>query len=399
MISTNGVTEPKAKRGFTRMTNNLRVVVVCMLDSIHTARWLLTFTDQKIDFILMSSTPNRRVHPIIRDLVRGKADQVSNVTIKPWSGIFSIPLWLLDRAFKDQIRGVIISRLIGSEKPDYVHALELNHAGYIMTYAKNRHASGSVKFIATNWGSDIFWFQQFPSHRKRIRDLLAGLDFYSAECHRDLELATKYGFTGQFMDVFPNAGGLESVKLFRNLDRTSERDVIVIKGYQSFVGRAVMALEAISLISTNLSKYKFVVYSANYKTQRFVKKLKKSSGLEITCYAKKQLSHDEMLSLFARARIYLGVSLSDGISTSLLEAMASGAFPIQTSTSCADEWLVNGISGFLVDPSVESICQALLVASTDDDLVDKASEINLKVARERLDSTIINEKLKKFYST
>jgi hypothetical protein len=51
-----------------------------------------------------------------------------------------------------------------------------------------------------------------------------------------------------------------------------------------------------------------------------------------------------------------------------------------------------------VDPSVESICQALLMASTNDDLVDKASEINLRVARERLDSTMIKEKLIKFYS-
>jgi glycosyltransferase involved in cell wall biosynthesis len=372
---------------------------VCMLDSIHTARWLENFKYQSIDFILMSSTPNRRVHPIIRDLVRGKADQVSKMTIKPFAGVFSIPLWLLDRVFKDQIRGVLLSRLIGSEKPDYVHALELNHAGYIMTYAKNRHVSGSVKFIATNWGSDIFWFQQFYSHRKRISNLLTDLDFYSAECHRDLELATKYGFTGQFMDVLPNAGGLEKDHLYRDLSTTSGRDVIVVKGYQSFVGRAVIALEAISSISSNLSNYKFVVYSANYKTQRLVKKLKSQTGLNITCHGKKQLSHKEMLSLFASARIYLGVSLSDGISTSLLEAMAGGAFPIQTSTSCADEWIVNGVSGFLVNPSVDNICQALLVASTDDDLVDKASEINLRVARERLDSTTINEKLKKFYST
>ena len=375
-----------------------KVILVCMLDSIHVARWLVTFSDQDIDFTLVSSTPNRRVHPMIKDLVKGNSNQVSSVTIRPFSGSFSIPLWTLDLIFRDRLRGAILSRLIRSIKPDYVHALELNHAGYIMTHAKNYRSSSSVKFIATNWGSDIFWFQQFSSHRKRISNLLTDLDFYSAECHRDLELATKYGFTGQFMDVLPNAGGLEKDHLYRDLSTTSGRDVIVIKGYQSFVGRAVIALEAISSISTDLSNYKFVVYSANYKTQRIVKKLKSRTGLDITCHGKKQLSHKEMLSLFASARIYLGVSLSDGISTSLLEAMAGGAFPIQTSTSCADEWIVNGVSGFLVDPSIESICQALLAASSDDDLVDKASQINLRVARERLDVAVINDKLTNFYS-
>jgi glycosyltransferase involved in cell wall biosynthesis len=370
-----------------------------MVDSIHTARWLSTFSGEKIRFILMPSTPNRSTHPIIRDLIHGNPNQKSTVEISPLGGKLSVPLWLLDILFRDCLRGAILARLIKTLKPDYVHALELNHAGYIMSQAQKRYKSISVKFMATNWGSDIFWFQQFSTHRKRLERLLTGLDFYSAECHRDLALATKYGFTGKFMEVFPNAGGFEHSQLNRNLTKTSEREVILIKGYQSFVGRAVIALEAVSSISKNLSNYKFIVYSANYKTQRLVKKVKAQNGLDITCYGKKQLSHDEMLSLFETARIYLGVSLSDGISTSLLEAMAGGAFPIQTSTSCADEWIENGVSGLLVDPSTESICRALLTASTNDDLVDTASEINLKLVRNKLDKTVLDEKIIKFYSS
>jgi glycosyltransferase involved in cell wall biosynthesis len=47
----------------------------------------------------------------------------------------------------------------------------------------------------------------------------------------------------------------------------------------------------------------------------------------------------------------VGHSLSEGISTSMLEAMAMGAIPIQTCTSCADEWIINGEAGFLVEPN------------------------------------------------
>lgn len=381
------------------MSSSRIVILVCMVDSIHTARWLNTFSGEKIRFILMPSTPNRSIHPIIRELIHGNPNQKSTVDIRPFGGKLSVPLWLLDILFRDWIRGAILSRLIKSSKPDYVHALELNHAGYIMSRTQKRYQPILVKFMATNWGSDIFWFQQFSSHRKRLEKLLTGLDFYSAECHRDLALATKYGFTGKFMEVFPNAGGFEHSHLTKSLSRTSDREIILIKGYQSFVGRAVIALEAVSSISENLSNYKLVVYSANYKTQRMVKKLKAQNGLDITCYGKKQLSHDEMLSLFETARIYLGVSLSDGISTSLLEAMAGGAFPIQTRTSCADEWIENGVSGLLVDPSIESICQALITASANDDLVDAASEINLKLVRNKLDKTVLNEKIIKFYSS
>jgi len=39
-------------------------------------------------------------------------------------------------------------------------------------------------------------------------------------------------------------------------------------------------------------------------------------------------NHAAILDLFGVARVYLGVSVTDGISTSMLEAMAMGAFPI-----------------------------------------------------------------------
>jgi glycosyltransferase involved in cell wall biosynthesis len=50
--------------------------------------------------------------------------------------------------------------------------------------------------------------------------------------------------------------------------------------------------------------------------------------------------------MFARSKIYVGLSESDGISTSMLEAMAMGAIPVQTSTACCDEWF--GDSGVAV---------------------------------------------------
>ena len=57
-----------------------------------------------------------------------------------------------------------------------------------------------------------------------------------------------------------------------------------------------------------------------------------------------------MLRLHGRARVSIAISIGDGISTALLEAMAMGSFPIQTCTACADEWIIDGKSGFIVQP-------------------------------------------------
>jgi glycosyltransferase involved in cell wall biosynthesis len=71
----------------------------------------------------------------------------------------------------------------------------------------------------------------------------------------------------------------------------------------------------------------------------------------------------------------------------MLEALAMGAFPIQSNTACADEWLVHGETGMIVPPDDPyEIADALRRALTEDALVDNAAERNAQVAAERLDS-------------
>jgi glycosyltransferase involved in cell wall biosynthesis len=317
-----------------------RVVLVCMVDSIHVARWIAQFDAAEVEFTLFPSTPNRRVHAMIKDMMA----KSGNIKIVPFSGKLSIPLWGIDLIFSDFVRGFLLRRILKRDQPDFVHALELQHGGYITSRALE-DASLKTPFIATNYGSDIYWFQQFPKHLAKIKKLLARADRYSAECNRDVELAKKYGFTGEVMPVFPNAGGFTEEQLSRPLIPTADRKVIAIKGYEGWVGRASVAVEALYSLTNELADYKIIFYSCNAKTIRLVKKLKRKTGLNVEWHGKGELSHTQMLDLFASARIYIGISLSDGISTSLLEAMAMGAFPIQTSTACVDDWVDNGASG------------------------------------------------------
>jgi glycosyltransferase involved in cell wall biosynthesis len=108
--------------------------------------------------------------------------------------------------------------------------------------------------------------------------------------------------------------------------------------------------------------------------------------------------HDEMLRWYSRARIYIGLSISDGISTSLLEAMAMGTFPIQSCTACADEWIADGQSGFIVPPEdPRAIAEALRQALTNDPLVNRAAEINAQTIAQRLDNFVIKPKVIKIY--
>lgn len=351
-----------------------RVVLVCMVDSIHVARWISQFEASEVEFKLFPSTPNRRVHAKIKKMMTDNG----NIKIVPFGGLLSIPLWALDLIFSDYLRGLLLRGVIKKTNPDFVHALELQHGGYITSCAL-RDASIKTPFVATNYGSDIYWFQQFPKHLVKIKKLLARADRYSAECHRDVDLAKQYGFTGEVMPVFPNAGGFTAEQLNRELTPTSKRKVIAIKGYEGWVGRASVAVEALYSLTRELAEYKIVFYSCNAKTIRLIKELKRKTDLNVEWHGKGKLSHDQMLDLFATARIYAGLSLSDGISTSLLEAMAMGAIPIQTNTACVGEWYRDGTSGIhLNNLNVEEFVESISKCLNDEIPNDLAAELNAK---------------------
>ncbi len=368
-----------------------------MVDSIHSARWVEQFRNQPVDFLLFPSTPNRAVHPRLRALIAAP-ENAAMIRIAPFRGLLSIPLWGADVLFGDRLRGALLRRIVSRVAPDYVHALELNHAGYIAERAYAGRTQAWPPLIATNWGSDIYWFRQYPRHERRISALMRAAKFYSAECSRDVGLAMEFGFAGHAFEVSPNAGGFSAEQLARASTPPSSRKVILIKGYEGWVGRASIALQAVERVAASLAGFQIVLYSANAKTRRLATKVASRTGLDITAHRKKALSHQKMMGLFARARAYVGISLSDGISTSLLEAMVVGCFPIQTGTSCADEWVVHGTTGMIVAADdVAGIADALGRALEDDRLVDNAAEANHRVAVARLDEDVIRRKSLLFY--
>lgn len=115
-------------------------------------------------------------------------------------------------------------------------------------------------------------------------------------------------------------------------------------------------IEALAEISTKIEGKELVFYSCNNLVLAAAGQVSRATGLKIKTYKQGQLSNTQILGLFRTSIIYVGYSLSDGILTSRLEAMAIGAIPIQTCTYCADEWVLDGETRFLTAPNeTESI--------------------------------------------
>ncbi len=228
--------------------------------------------------------------------------------------------------------------------------------------------------------------------------VLADLDVYAAECERDIALARELGYAGPVFPVVPNSGGfdLDACAHLRTPGPASMRRAVIVKGYQHFVGRALTALQVIAGNADLLGDYEVLVYSATPDVVEAAQQIERVHGIKIRCLPR--LSHEHMLAQFGRARIYVGLSESDAISTGALEAMVMGAFPIQTDTSCCNEWFADGEGGFIVDlKAPETISDRLRRALQDDALVDHAAAINWEAAQRRLDIRQIRTKVVEAY--
>ena len=375
-----------------------RILIIGMLDSIHLFRWLEQFKDENIDFSLFASKKYRFINKSLGDLMdernRSRINLASCSFLRHFSGFLDYAINELFEKFN--VRGKRLSRLLSNNSYDYIHALEIQGAGYLLSQINSNLLKGS-KVILTNWGSDIYYFQQFQEDMKKIREALSKSDLYSAECERDYKLARDFGFKGKDLPCIPNAGGFQ-LSALKTTSPPSGRKQIIIKGYGGKFGRADIPISLIPQIAADFPNYNFFIYSVTDDVLKSVNLLPLDLKKRIRISTvRERMDRDEFLREFGKSRIYIGCSLSDGVSTSFLEAVIHGAYPIQTTTSCAGEWVSKGYIASLVDIDGSEILEAIHRALHDDFLVDRAARINLELAQNDLSYSRIRDQALTFY--
>jgi hypothetical protein len=391
--------KPKAKR---------KILFIGMSNSVHVARWLSQIEEQNWDVYLFPVEDWSEPHYEIRNLsvyatsIFRAAFVDKSVRYIRWSSLsFYMDAFFrrLTKQNTNKYKERALIHVIQSIKPDIIHSLEFQHAGYLTLGAKQKLGNKFPIWIATCWGSDIYLFGRLLEHQEPIRQMMANCDYYSCECERDVQLAREMGFNGPVLPVLPARGGFntEYMMSFRQPGLVSNRKTIIVKGYQGWAGRALVAFQAFRRCLDILQGFTIVFYAVVEDIKIAARLFEMETGVPIKILSSFS-SEQEILTAFGSARIYIGLSISDGISTSLLEAMVMGAFPIQSCTACADEWIIDGKGGFIVPPEdPETIADTIRKALTDDNLVIHAAELNAQTARERLDCSIIKPQVLKMY--
>lgn len=378
-----------------------RILLVAMANSVHTARWIGQLGDEGWDVHLFPVSA-RPAHVDLRHVTiypaarrwRPELDRSVRQRGVPW------PLprgwaWLervLERVPRAN-RAARLARVIASLRPDLVHSLEMQHAAYLTL--ESRRLLGSHRFppwMYSCWGSDLFYFGPQAAHTERIQAVLTACDYLITDCGRDRQLASELGFRGTFLGIFPGPGGfhVEEMRRLRSLAPASTRRVIALKGQHDdhWVGRALVALEAIRRLGPELAEYEVVIYSAEENVRHAAEGIARTTRLRLSVLP--ESAPDDIVALMGRARIAVAVNISDGTPNTMLEAMIMGALPIQSDTISTQEWVTDGENGLLVDPEdPDDVERALRRALADDNLVDRADRLNERLTAERIDYPIV----------
>jgi len=385
----------------------MKILFVAMAESIHTARWINQISDEGWEIHLFPSQNYKYIHPFLKkitihNIIRNRQKNKNRDVIIKGFPVFSSYLGSLIRRkllkiINPYYRTNHLLKVIKEVNPDIIHSMEFQSGAYLVVDTKKEYKNKFPIWIATNWGSDIYLFKNNKEHKKRIIEVLANCDYYSCECERDIGLARNLGLRGKELPVLPNGGGFDLKKIEeKRATPPSKRKIILLKGYQGWSGRALIGLKAINICCNQLKDYEIFIHSCSPETRKEIKKISKNTNLKIRILPR--LTHEEMLEFYGKARIAIGLGISDGISTSFLEALVMGAFPIQSKTSCANEWINNGESGFIVPAEDEkAIANAIKIALKDDILVDNAALINWRIVSERLDKEKIKLQVVEMY--
>ncbi len=375
----------------------MKILFIAMSESIHTARWINQIKNNGWKLYLFPSQITNNVNSKIDHVeicipafLKDRKTYLSRIVFKIYN--------VLNQKINPYYYEKLLAKYIKKIKPDIIHTLETQAAGYLVYSTKEKYFKNSLfpSWWHTNWGSDIYLFGRLKKHKDKIKEVIGTCDYYSCECNRDLLLAKSFGFSKIAFPVYPNTGGFDIDKLIeckKDILKTSKRKIIMLKGYQGWAGRALVGIRALSLIKDYLSGYELFIFSCGEDSVEIAAELFECESKIKASIIPPGTSHEGMLKFHGKARISIGLSISDSISTSVLEAMAMGSFPIQSWTSAADEWIKDGESGILVPPEdPDQIAKAIIIALSDDDLVDKAAEKNWETVRKRLDYNDLKQK-------
>lgn len=282
------------------------------------------------------------------------------------------------------IRPAALAKVIRRVKPDLVFSVGLDHAAIVTLRARDRFGPGFPTWLACCWRERSSKSALEGTCSPEMSRMFSSIDFFAYEGEAELTRARKYGLTGEALP-FSLPTEFDFDRLAHKMPLPpSRRRTIVIDCSPDRPERAVAAIEALDSCAEILQNYMTAVCRPSHASiYEAVTRIQRRGRFPIMYQP--ELSAHCAPELLGSSRLYFGVPyLMDGPDLALAYSAAMGAYPIQVCEPGESNWADPGLMGSSAAPSdTEGLKSALTRALTDDDLVDRAAENNLAIARQK----------------
>jgi len=237
-------------------------------------------------------------------------------------------------------------RVVRRLQPDLIHAGPLQQVALFPALA------GAHPLVAMSWGSDLLRdAERNAFYRWASRFVLSRADAFVGDCETVAQKALSLGFPREKMAIFP--WGVDLTRFSPGPDdglraRWGWQDAFVIihtRSWEPLYGVEVMA-QAFTRAARQEPRLRLMLLGGGSLAPRLREIWQRGGVLDRVQFVG-QVSQRHLPRYYRAADLYLSASHSDGSSVSLMEALACGLPVAVSDIPSNQEWVRQGIEGWL----------------------------------------------------
>jgi glycosyltransferase involved in cell wall biosynthesis len=289
-------------------------------------------------------------------------------------------------------------KLIKVIKPDILHA----HCAY--DYGVIGSLSNFHPFVVTAWGSDVLISSKESNITKYTEKfVLKKADLITCGGENLKDAIINFGVRPEKIKLINHGVDTEEFspqkrdKELREELKALDTPVVLSNRRLSPIYNVESLIKAIPLVLKDFSDTKFVIIGEGPQ-EDYLKQLAKSIGVCKSVRFTGWLSRNEFIRYVASADIYVSISLSDGASVSIMDAMACKLPVVVTDVGDNRKWIKNGENGFVVptkDP--DSVAKKVVYLIENEDIRKRFGKINRELIEEKANYYKEMGKMEKLY--
>jgi len=278
-----------------------------------------------------------------------------------------------------------LRRALAEFRPDVVYAIYLSSAGVLACL------SGHPRVVVSAQGSDILTRRGSRLWRAVWRWQARRSCFVHAVSEPIAEVLRGAGIPLDKILVAPMGVDTARLPLIEPLKRPNAGRIICTRAHKPVYDQTTLVRALARLQARGMPFHATFFETFGVESTRA---LVREASLEGAVSFRPAYRLEDLPLLLAEADVYVSCSLSDGTSSSLLEAMSTGTFPVVSDIAANRPWVEHGRTGLLFPPGDDAaLADRLEEALARPELRAAAAPISRAIAVEKGDLTTESGKL------